>query len=985
MVKIFNCFLAFTVLLFFTFCSQTKKEQIQESLNPKILSITGYTVSNDSIIEPVKILGGPTSTRLAGKPKVTLTNSNSFSVDSIYTIDTVKKSIVIPGKDKYELPKIFTQKGKITLAGCPEIILAKDMSKKDINPANFSTFEVLHGLRNNSIRCMLQDKCGNIWFGTSEGVTRYDGKYFSNFTEKEGLPSNLINCIFEDSKGNFWFGSHGAGIFFYDGKTFTNFSESNGQVNNYVKCILEDKLGNIWFGSHHGSYKYDGKSFTNYGDKQGLDNYVYSMKEDKSGNIWFGGSRGLFQYDGEKFNCYWCTTIDDFAFDKSGNIWWEQWGSVCRFNGKFISKFMSKKHINFVPSSGIIIDKQENIWIATELGACRFDGKIFTNFTEKEGLVDNDMRSILEDRSGNIWLGTSSGVSLYNGKKFTNFTDKEGLGSKNVNCICKGISNNLWIGTEMGVSFYDGICFSNLSDQEGLPVNGTNHDVLSILEDESKPGNFWFGTYGGLVYYDGKYIHNYYQLKNDSNYLINFSGCYSLTKDNSNNIWIGVDRGIIRYDGKYFMKFSQKEGFCDENVNVTIKDAKGNLWIGTDGGGLALYDGKKFTFFTEKQGLAKNIVTSLMEDESGNIWIGMQGGGVSCYNGKSIATFTEKEGLINNNVRSILKDKHGNIWIGTRKGISKLSADKVSQLQSALISRDFNSIKTPLFYNYSNNDGFVGWNCKKNSILQDEKENIWWGTSVMLTRYDPTGDIIDTTPPSVNLTGIKMYNEDIYWPDLGAVKIDSTGNEIINHKIEPKPLSNGFLLEDITFDSLSRFYLLPSNLSLPYNNNNLSFNFIGVQIQSRNYIKYQYKLEGLDPGWSTITDRTEASYGNLPNGSYTFKVKAMNQSGIWSTPLEYKFEVRPPWNRTWWAYTTYIFAFIAAIRGYLRNRTKKLEKEKQKLEKTVEERTAEVVKQKHLLEEKNKEVMDSITYARRIQSSLMPTEKYISRILGKKK
>jgi ligand-binding sensor domain-containing protein len=233
------------------------------------------------------------------------------------------------------------------------------MASKDQNPANFSFFKVLQGLKHNNISCMLQDKTGNLWFGTDGGVCRYDGKSFTNFTDKEGLANNVVFSILEDKTGNLWFGT-GGGVCRYDGncvddiinethlyqhnqhdlkknkkdlvKSFTNFTEKEGLSNNFVFSILEDKTGNLWFGTYGGVCRYDGKSFTNFTDKEGLaNNYVLSILEDKTGNLWFGTNGG---------------------------------------------------------------------------GVSRYDGKSFTNFTDKEGLANNVVLNLLQDKEGNIWFGT---------------------------------------------------------------------------------------------------------------------------------------------------------------------------------------------------------------------------------------------------------------------------------------------------------------------------------------------------------------------------------------------------------------------------------------------------------------------------------------------------------------------------------------------------------------------------------------------------
>ncbi len=427
-----------------------------------------------------------------------------------------------------------------------------------------------------------------------------------------------------------------------------------------------------------------------------------------------------------------------------------------------------------------------------------------------------------------------------------------------------------------------------------------------------------------------------------------------------------------------FSFYKTLQGLKHNTVRCMLQDKTGNLWFGTNGG-VCRYDGKSFTNFTEKEGLSNNYVLSILEDKTGNLWFGTNGGGVCRYDGKSFTNFTEKEGLSNNAVLNMMQDVDGNIWFGTRKGLSKVTPIHLAKLVEK--NDSYNPIKEAFFYNYGYNDGFLGLNCRRNSVLQDSKGRIWWGTDV-LTCYDPKGNIADTTAPLVNLTSIKLFGEEIAWANLNAVYTDSTGKEIIKGKTNDTLLSNGILLKDIKFDGLTKWYNLPEHLSLPYNNNNLTFNFIGVHMQSRNHIKYQYKLEGIDPDWSSITNRTEAPYGNLPSGDYIFKIKAMNQSGVWSEPFEYKFIVRPPWWQTWWFRVLVGLIIIGSIFYFIKSREKKLVAEKEKLEKTVEERTAEVVEQKHLIEEKHKEITDSINYAERIQRALLASKKMLDENLS---
>jgi ligand-binding sensor domain-containing protein/serine phosphatase RsbU (regulator of sigma subunit) len=1205
-----NKIVALLLFVFLLSCDNDEKKQ-EISFAPKVTEAKGYTIPNDSVQEPKKILAGVPITIKAGTPKVNPTNLNVHTAGQPKIIVAGLSKINTPGTDTFLLPKTRITKGKTKPAGIPEVTIAKDAGAKDVNPANFSFYKTLQGLKNNNIRCMLQDKTGNLWLGTDGGgVCRYDGKYFTKFTDKEGLSNNLVLSILEDKGGNLWFGTYGGGVCRYDGKSFTNFTIEEGLSNNIVWRILEDKTGNLWFATDGGGVcSYNGnrvddilngtnlylhapqdlkrnkkdlvKSFTIFNTKAGLSNdVVLSILEDKAGNLWFGTSGGgVCRYNGNCVNdiingtnLYQHTqlqpkkskkdlvksftifaekdgllnnSVNEIIEDITGNLWFGTDGGVSCYNGNYVDdiingtnlykhkqkdlqknkKDLVKTFTNLTKNEGlsnnvvyaIFADETGNLWFGTAGGGVSIyngnsvddliDGtglylhaqqdlkknkkdlvKSFTTFTEKDGISNNFVISILGDKTGNLWLGTyGGGACRYDGKSFTNITEKEGLSENIVYAILEDKAGNIWFGTEGGgVCCYDGQSFTNYSVKNGLSAKL----IFSILEDKS--GNLWFGTSGGGVCrYNGNcvddiingtnlYQHSQKDLQKNKKELVksftNFTEkeglpnnvVNAIVEDKSGNLWFGTCGGVSRYNGnciddiingtnlyphteqdlkknkkdliKSFTNFTKKEGLSNNTVFSILEDKIGNLWFGTDGGGVCLYNGncvddiingtnlyqhaqsdlksnkkkfKTFTNFTEKDGLSNNVVNAILEDNTGNIWLGTPGG-ASRYNGncvedvgigtnlleppikhtkgnkkdlvKSIMSFTEKEGLVDNAVLNMVQDVDGNIWFGTNKGLSKAARLQLKKLEEK--NENFNPIKEAFFYNYVYNDGFLGVNCRRNSVLQDSKGKIWWGADV-LTRYDPKGSFVDTTAPEVNLTKLKLFGEEITWANLNAVYSDSAGKEIIKVKTNGTLLSNGILLKDIKFDGLTKWFNLPEHLSLPYNNNNLTFNFIGVHMQSRNHIKYQYKLEGIDPDWSSITNRTEAPYGNLPSGDYIFKIKAMNQSGIWSEPFEYKFTVRAPWWQTWWFRVLVGLIIIGIIFYFIKSREKKLIAEKEKLEKTVEERTEELVQknilveqQKHLVEEKHKEITDSINYAERIQRALLASKKMLDENLS---
>lgn len=1030
-------------------CNQTAK---QETNPHRIKVVEAVGTVPDSTQAPETISYAIPQAGALGEPVVNITNRNVRVVNAQRIVKAGLPTVNTPGTNGLLLPKTQAAHGKVKPAGVPEVVIAKDGAVKDQNPANFSVYKTLQGLKHNTVRCMLQDKGGNIWFGTNGGgASRYDGKSFTSFTEKQGLNSNIVLCMLEDNSGNIWFGTYGGGVCrydgkcftsftreeglsdnvvfcmmedrnvtagetaiwfgtadggacFYDGKSFTNYTVTEGLVHNTVNCMLQDKTGNLWFGTNGGGVScYDGKSFLNFSEKEGLfNNVVYCMLEDKAGNIWFGTNGAACRYDGNRVNA-----IDRGENIVQGNIRFENGKAVTTFTYFAESEGLVNGVIVCMAEEKDVPAGEERIWFGTNGGASKYvaregdssgTGKTFTNFTESEGLSNNMICSFFEDQTGTLWLGTiGGGVCRYDGNTFLNYTDKEGLSTNVVYSIAEDKTGNLWFGTYgRGVCRYDGNSFSNFTEERGV------YSISNILEDRS--GNLWFNDEGEV----GKYNPSAPREKNYTRFGVNEGFRNSplyMMEDKAGNMWFGGNGGgVYRYntpptesDSGSITYFDGRQGLVSDLCYSILEDKNGVFWFGTQTG-VSRYDpkavsGNSFLNFTAKEGLTNNAVLCILEDNAGNIWFGTNGDGAIRYDGKYFTHFTEKEGLVNNAVLNVLQDTQGNIWFGTRKGLSKLTKNKLKLLSGTdLVQPDnnFDPIREALFYNYGYNDGFIGFNCRKNAVFQDSKGRIWWGADV-LTCYDPAGDAVDTSAPVVNLTSVSLFGETVAWSQLNAVYSDSTGNEIVKGAIKDTLLSNGILLKDIQFDGLTKWYNLPQHLSLPYNNNNLTFNFIGVHMQSCNHIRYQYKLEGLDGDWSSITGRTEAPYGNLPAGDYIFKVKAMNQSGVWSAPFEFAFVVRPPWWQTWWFRIFVLAGIVAGIWLYIKRRERKLKIEKEVLEQTVEERTAEVVAekkiveqknilveaQKNVIEEKHREITDSINYAERIQRSFMATKELL--------
>lgn len=860
----------------------------------------------------------------------------------------------------------------------------KPLIMGDGGKSNFTNFTTDDGLALDAVSCSVMDRFGNIWFGTpGGGVSRYDGKSFTTFTMAQGLAKNSILSIIEDKAGNIWIGTGGGGVSKYDGQSFTTYTTEQGLAHDFIYSILEDTSGNLWFSTKGGGVsKYDGQSFSTYTTEQGLaNNVVISIAEDKSGHLWFGAKGGgISRYDGQTF-----TTLPDaegrpknivldIVVDKAGHLWFGTGGGgVVKYDGKSFTTFTTANGLGHNVVYSILEDKRGNLWFGTFGGGVSlYDGQTFRTYTTEQELAGNIIYCILEDKTGNLWLGTDGGgVSKYNGPSFCSFTTGQGLADNTIWSIEEDQSGHLWFGTNgAGVSRFDGQSFRTFSRAHGL----ADDVIYSIFEDKS--GNIWFGTRGaGVSRYDGRSFQTFTSQQG----LIE-NTVWSILEDQAGNIWLGTDGGgLSKFDGQSFTNFTSPTGLA---IISSTKDGPGHLWFGSRGGGVSRYDGTSFHTYTTDQGLASNVVYCIFEDRSGNIWLGTDGGLCMMSAGQVrkerkktpgdrqegratgilFKTFTVADGLSDNFVTHVLQLPDGRMAVGTNLGITLFHlAENDTRLTDV---ERYNS-----HTGYPIKDVNVGQNC----MFLDSRGIIWAGTGsnkTGLVRFDVAALPQNKLSPTLVIQSIRVENEPICWHRLlsqGSIenKQDSSTllfQEFLAYGKILSPAQNDSILKrfgNIQFDGIAQFYPLPENLILPYEHNQISFEFAAIDTDRPSLVNYKYKLEGYDRDWSPITSRNNASFGNINEGVYTFTLKAQGANGLWTAPVTYTFQVLPPWYRTWWAYFIYALLFLLSLVVFSKWRERNLKAEKEKLERTVDERTEELV-HKNLLIAKEKKRSDEL-------------------------
>lgn len=885
----------------------------------------------------------------------------------------------------------------------------------------FTNYTTAHGLAKNTIWNIYEDRAGNIWFGTGGGgVNKFDGKSFVNYNTTHGLTHNIVRSILEDAAGNMWFGTEG-GLSVLNKKTtndgrpvFTNYTTTQGLSNNNIRSILEDKNGTIWLGTHGGGINMlnhkketSAKPFSTITTIDGLvNNTILCLLEDASGAIWVGTEGGISQIitsrekklefenytsaQGLVNNLVW-----DILQDKQGILWFGTQGGVSRFNSDTLKRTAFSKQSRF------------------------------TSYTTEQGLSSNIIKVLLEDKDGNIWLSTyGGGLNRYDGKAFTNYTKRQGIPGNIIWSILEDKKGNLWFGTNgSGVSCFDGNTFKNYTTAHGLP----NNTVWSMHEDNA--GNIWLGTDGGgLSIFNGKTFTNYSTEQGLANNVVR-----CMHSDKEGNVWLGTLGGISRFNAagsdtaSRFTNYSTQNGLPANTIWKIFEDSRGNLWIGTFGAGLVRYDRKSgnstknsFINYTTKHGLPNNTICTIAEDSDGILWIGTAGGGLSRFDGESFLNFSKPQGMPNEVVTQLFVgqvfahslDKGEKtptvLTAGTNQGIAILSGwkDPNDKLYPGLYPK--NLIKpdqkltnqllkgyTPVFEIYNSETGYPvkDVNGGQDAMYRDSKGIIWIATGAdktALVRFDPSALHRNTTPPKLTIQSLKINEESVCWHSLKIEQPDSISAsasliEEVNNFGSPltdeqrEKMKNNFA--SVRFDSISPFYPLPQNLVLPYEHNNITFEFAAIEPVKSKLIRYQYILEGYSNQWSPLSNKTTATFGNIYEGSYTFKLKALSSEGVWSAPVTYSFTVLPPPYRSWWAYIIYALVISSVLFILYQWRTAALRKDKELLETTVKERTSEIVKQKNLVEEKNILITDSIEYAQNIQQAILPSEEELKKCL----
>jgi len=917
-------------------CTKEKHVENIDPYAPNVVEAKGLIVPRNSIQPPQIVQFKDVKRKPAGRPKVVQLQSHITPAGKLSSIDLgTPISICIPGQGQYKLPEILPAIDSSFIGGLPEIERAKMPKIIETDMASFRVYSTMQGLKNNISLSMISDRIGNIWIGTwGGGATKYDGRSFTHYSSLQGLSNDMVNIIFEDSNGNLWFGTYN-GLNKYDGKSFTIFTTLQGLPGDRISGILEDENQNIWIGTDNGLAKYDGKTFTQFTVNQGLcNNWIQYFWKEKNGDLWIRSNNCLTIYDGESFTNY---NYPEHPLGVIMNI------SENKSHEYSMIQLAIPEDLVINQANYKYNDERGNTLITSDNGIYKFDGYSFIHLGPDMGLNGANLAQIRGSKRGDLWIGSNGGgMAALNSQLFTHIRTGEEEGNSSLRSILTDQYGNIWVGFwNGGVVKLQGKSISRYTLAHGLSSN----NITAICEDQQ--GNIWFGTWGmGVDKFDGKTFRNYSNVNGWAGNAISDIYC-----DSKGNLWFGTTGGVSKFNGETIENFTPDQGLSGNDVRSIIEDRDHNIWFGTFGDGLNKYDGKSFIHYGTSNGLNDMSVICMLEDKNGNLWFGTDKGGVNKFDGKFFTHYTVEQGLPNNNVTSLLEDQNGDIWLGTINGLSRmqLSNEKVLNQRTGLKS----NVTSSLFKNYFYSDGFLGVGTWYNSLVLDKNGTIWVGAHDRITAIHPEEDIPDTIPPHIQLAGVSLFNEDINW-----LEVDKNKDTVL-------VMQNGKMIRNINFSSIAPWSYTPEQLELDYDNNYITFKFIGITTYKPERVKYQFMLDGLEENWSYVTSNPEATYTNLPFGDYIFKVKAATSEGYWSDTLSYSFIINPPWWFSGWAYGFYILIFIAGVRVvHVFQKRRVLRKEREKAQ------------MKEL--EQAKEIEKAYTELKAYQSQLIQSEKMAS-------
>ncbi len=836
---------------------------------------------------------------------------------------------------------------------CP-LLLVTTWTTAQTATRRFTYLTTDQGLSQNNVTSIVRDRQGFMWFGTRDGLNKYDGYTCTVYRHDPANPTsighNYIQTLFIDGQGRLWIGTDEGGLSLFDARTerFTNYQHvagnQRGFTSNQILSVIQDKEGYLWVGTGRGGisrFHPDRHTLTTYthnaADSTSLsDPTVHSLCFDRNGTLWVGTPKGLDRFDAAtgRFIHYRHNPADPSSLsaddvnvvylDSRGQLWiGMEGGGLDRVepNQKGFVHYRkaagTTRQLSHLDVISLTEDLQHNLWIGTRNGGItvRSPRDTFSYYSYDEnqpgGLNNGSIYAMYQDPTGLMWVGTySGGVNRLSTDrpKFTLYRNSpnklDQLSNNNVLSILEDKAGNVWVGTDGGginLLAKGASAFRSYQHQPTTSRSIGSNYVLAITEDSK--GRIWTGNYkGGLSRYDqatNRFV---------TDPALAQVSVSSILEMGDGKLWLGTfDNVLINYDPQ--TKAVTRIPFEATIITDLDRFNDGQFWVSTEAYGLYLFTpGKGITahYLNNKRNphsLSSNMINTLYQDAKKRIWIGTSSG-LDLFDvaHRAFTSYGLRNGFPNEVIQSIQEDKRGHLWLSTNKGLSIFNP------------------QTKSIRNFDRSDGLQSSSFNRRSSAQSTGGQLFFGGLRGMNSFYPDSIRYNRFVPPVYNTSLQIFNKPVDVRDTNSV-----------------------LHEAIT---------QTHDLTLSYQQSVLTFGYSALNYLQSAKNQYAYKLEGFDADWVQAGTTRTATYTNLNPGDYVFRVRGSNNDGVWNKQGTYiTLHIIPPYWQTWWFRLLLLIGLLLMLYGIYRLRVRSIRRQQDALRQQVDERTREVTSQQQELVE----------------------------------
>jgi ligand-binding sensor domain-containing protein/signal transduction histidine kinase len=737
------------------------------------------------------------------------------------------------------------------------------------------------GLPQSSVFAMTQTRDGYLWLGTGNGLVRFDalgrttsratGLRFPVFDDSNtpGLGSGVILKLFEDSHENLWIGTETGVLMVRDGK-LTDIGIGRGSRESRLACICEDAKGVVWLCTADSQlYRYQNGKLEP--QRLGMDvpGNPRSLIADDAGAVWLATDLMLVVLTpGSTPKASTVPRLDLLVRNSNGGFWLLANGRILSWKTNHFDTFAYYPWNPNTPVNAACQDRRANLVVGTGgEGVFWFDAQGHSaQLSKAQGLSHNTAMSLCTDREGDLWVGTDGGgLNRVKQQLFDVFEGSQALAVKSVS---EDASGGLWLGSfGHGVNYLTNGALKPFDLKPGGPAD---QYVVSVFVDHQQ--RVWAGTAVGTLFQSTNDSFKPFRPAPGPDLLQGW--VYAIFQDHLQRVWIGSRAGLAFWDGAAWKSFTARDGLSANIVRAIAEDPEGNLWVGTEDGGVNRIHDSRCECFGKTNGLASDSVYSLYADPEGVVWAGTSDGLARFQAGKW-TSYSSRLGLASHSVGYLLEDTHTNLWLGSNAGL--LRAPKVALNLFAAGRADSVPIRS-----YGQPDGLPTRECTRGAqpaACRDRTGRLWFPTIKGLASVNPDMLSPNTNPPPVIIE---------------AVRVDGIPQGLATLRAPA-----------------------PASIDVPPGKESLEIDFACLNLAAPDKGRFKYRLEKHESGWTEVPATVRSvRYTKLPARHYIFRVLACNEDEVWNqSGASLAVNVLPPFWQNWWFLTALVLILLAAIVG----------------------------------------------------------------------